>query len=162
MALPSGIMEAQGIVQPPPTQSLAGSRLNVARRYLYDFFFSRKRSFDKRCFRMLKKADTVLKMLEDPEGSQTSRESPTEETTEDVTPVFAAQVFVPNPGSDDALAAAVSAVENGILQDQAASVPGATATNATTNSETNQNETQPSSSTTDTTNNRNQQNQLPE
>lgn len=161
MALPSGIMEAQGIVQPPPTQSLAGSRLNVARRYLYNFFFLSVH-FGCLFIRMLKKADTVLKMLEDPEGSQTSRESPTEETTEDVTPVFAAQVFVPNPGSDDALAAAVSAVENGILQDQAASVPGATATNATTNSETNQNETQPSSSTTDTTNNRNQQNQLPE
>lgn len=34
MALPSGIMEAQGIVPPPPTQSLSGSRLNVARRYV--------------------------------------------------------------------------------------------------------------------------------
>lgn len=32
MAFPSGLMEAQGIVPPPPTQSLSGSRLNVARR----------------------------------------------------------------------------------------------------------------------------------
>lgn len=72
---------------------------------------------------MLKKADNILKILEDPEGNQGARESPTEESAEDVTPVFAAQVFVPNAGSDDALAAAVSAMESGILQDQANSVP---------------------------------------
>lgn len=34
MAFPSNLMESQGIVPPPPTHSLAASRLNVARRYI--------------------------------------------------------------------------------------------------------------------------------
>lgn len=32
MAFPGNLMEQQGIVPPPPTHSLSGSRLNVARR----------------------------------------------------------------------------------------------------------------------------------
>lgn len=32
VAFPSNLMESQGIVPPPPTHSLAGSRLNVAKR----------------------------------------------------------------------------------------------------------------------------------
>lgn len=32
MAFPANLMESQGIVPPPPTHSLAASRLNVARR----------------------------------------------------------------------------------------------------------------------------------
>lgn len=32
MAFPGNLMESQGIVPPPPTHSLTGSRLNVARR----------------------------------------------------------------------------------------------------------------------------------
>lgn len=62
---------------------------------------------------MLRRADAILTQLEDPSGTR-ARESPTEEPSDDVTPVFAAQVYMPNAGSDDALAAAVSAVENGL------------------------------------------------
>lgn len=32
MAFPGNLMESQGIVPPPPTHSLSGSRLNVAKR----------------------------------------------------------------------------------------------------------------------------------
>lgn len=35
MAFPSNLMETQGIVPPPPTHSLAASRLNVAKRLVY-------------------------------------------------------------------------------------------------------------------------------
>lgn len=35
MAFPGNLMESQGIVPPPPTHSLSGSRLNVAKRFNY-------------------------------------------------------------------------------------------------------------------------------
>ncbi|GLV33829.1 uncharacterized protein CBL_11286 [Carabus blaptoides fortunei] len=113
MAFPSGLMEAQGIVPPPPTQSLSGSRLNVARR-------------------MIRRAENILNHLEDPQGTRT-RESPPEETQDEVTPVFAAQVFVPHSHSEDPLAsisAAVSAVENDILQGEQQSSAAGTDTPA--------------------------------
>lgn len=37
VAFPSSLMESQGIVPPPPTHSLAGSRLNVAKRYFPNY-----------------------------------------------------------------------------------------------------------------------------
>lgn len=43
MAFPGNLMESQGIVPPPPTHSLSGSRLNVARRY----------QLKKYCFRII-------------------------------------------------------------------------------------------------------------
>lgn len=67
---------------------------------------------------MIRRAENILNHLEDPQGTRT-RESPPEEPQDEVTPVFAAQVFVPHSHSEDPLAsisAAVSAVENDILQ----------------------------------------------
>lgn len=96
MAFPSGLMVAQGIVQPPPVQSLSGSRICVARR-------------------MLRRAENVLNALE---GGTRARESPPEEPQDEVTPVFAAQVIVPSINNDPlaSISAAISTVENGILQ----------------------------------------------
>lgn len=118
---------------------------------------------------MLRKADNILKILEDPERSQDTRESPSDETVEDVTPVFAAQVFVPNAGSDDALAAAVSAMENGILQDQATVSTDSNIESPSTPMSVEQNqenaESQPSSSASEPaqgTTTREQPGQLPE
>lgn len=77
---------------------------------------------------MLKRADNILNHLEDPQGTR-NRESPTDEPQDDVTPVYAAQVLVPNNGSEEALAAALSAVENGILREQSTPQPASSGVN---------------------------------
>lgn len=112
---------------------------------------------------MLRRAENVLNTLE---GGTRARESPPEEPQDEITPVFAAQVIVPS-NNDDPLAsisAAVSAVENGILQveqtyqavqsidsdstDNAASnSTSSTETAAASTTETTENATESSSST---------------
>lgn len=114
MAFPSNLMESQGIVPPPPTHSLAASRLNVARRYIYP----KNNNYDMNniiIFRMLKRAEAVIKSLEDPQARSTEQLTPPEEPQEEVTPVFEARVIVPsmNEPLDEALV--LSAVENTLL-----------------------------------------------
>lgn len=75
VAFPSNLMDSQGIVPPPPTHSFAGSRLNVARR-------------------MLRRAEAVLNVLENPQ-TRTSETNPPEETQDEVTPLLEARVIVP-------------------------------------------------------------------
>ncbi|XP_056647813.1 large proline-rich protein bag6-B isoform X2 [Diorhabda sublineata] len=78
MAFPGNLMESQGIVPPPPTHSLSGSRLNVARR-------------------MLRRAEAVIQMLENPTArSQDQPASEENQEDEEVTPVIEARVVVPN------------------------------------------------------------------
>lgn len=69
---------------------------------------------------MLRRADNILNALEDPQDTRTNG-TPTDDTQDDVTPVLAAQVYVPNvtnAATSEVLAAAVSSIDNGILQEQ--------------------------------------------
>ncbi|CAH0547365.1 unnamed protein product [Brassicogethes aeneus] len=77
MAFPSNLMESQGFIPPPPTHSLAGSRLNVAKR-------------------MLRKAEAVIRLLENPSARPSEQTPPEENQEEEVTPVIEARVIVPS------------------------------------------------------------------
>lgn len=117
MAFPSNLMESQGIVPPPPTHSLAASRLNVAKRCVLPIFFNYTicNVINLKKCRMLKRAEAVIKSLEDPQSRPTEQTTPPEEPQEEVTPVFEARVIVPsmNEPIDEALV--LSAVENSLL-----------------------------------------------
>lgn len=105
MQIPATFMEAAA--SPPPTHSLAASRLNVAKR-------------------MLRRTETVLNQLENPaaRGDQT----PPEEPQEEITPVFEARVIVPNALNDPIDEAFVlSAVQDTIFNNP----PTTSATNLT-------------------------------
>ncbi|XP_022904804.2 large proline-rich protein bag6 isoform X1 [Onthophagus taurus] len=88
MAFPTNLMESQGIVPPPPTHSLAASRLNVAKR-------------------MFRRAEAVLNLLENPQ-LRGNEQPPSEEPQEEVTPVLEARVIVPTNPMDDIMAAVES------------------------------------------------------
>lgn len=113
MAFPGNLMESQGIVPPPPTHSLAGSRLNVARRYCKKTVFLIV-FFELNNCRMLRRAEAVIQQLENPstrnQEQQTSEENAEEE---EVTPVIEARVIVPNNHEpiDDVL----TAVQNTLI-----------------------------------------------
>jgi hypothetical protein len=94
MAFPSNLMESQGIVPPPPTHSLAGSRLNVARR-------------------MLRRAEAVINLLENPAARPNEQATSEEQQEEEVTPIIEARVIVP-PGNNETIdeAMVLSAVQN--------------------------------------------------
>lgn len=64
---------------------------------------------------MLKRAEAVIKSLEDPQSRPAEQPTPPEEPQEEVTPVFEARVIVPsmNEPLDEALV--LSAVENSLL-----------------------------------------------
>lgn len=64
---------------------------------------------------MLKRAEAVIKSLEDPQSRPTEQPTPPEEPQEEVTPVFEARVIVPsmNEPLDEALV--FSAVEDSLL-----------------------------------------------
>lgn len=95
MAFPSNLMETQGIVPPPPTHSLAASRLNVARR-------------------MLRRAEGVLNQLENP-TARPSEQTSSEEPQEEVTPVFEARVIVPSNSLNEPIEEVISAVQNTLM-----------------------------------------------
>ncbi|CAG9833714.1 unnamed protein product [Diabrotica balteata] len=96
VAFPGNFMESQGIVPPPPTSSLSRSRLNVARR-------------------MLRRAETLIRLLEEnPSGRP--QEQPSEENQEEdeeVTPVIEARVIVPN--SVEPIDDVISAVQDTLM-----------------------------------------------
>lgn len=94
MAFPSNLMEASGVVPPPPTHSLAGSRLNVARR-------------------MLRRAEAVINLLENPTARPNDQMNLEEQQDEEVTPIIEARVVVP-PGNNETIDEAIvlSAVQN--------------------------------------------------
>ncbi|KRT83619.1 hypothetical protein AMK59_3956 [Oryctes borbonicus] len=94
MAIPSNLMETQGIVPPPPTHSLAASRLNVARR-------------------MLRRAEGVLSQLENP--SRGTDQPSSEEPQEEVTPIFEARVIVPSNSLNEPIDEVISAVHDSLL-----------------------------------------------
>ncbi|CAG9856439.1 unnamed protein product [Phyllotreta striolata] len=95
MAFPGNLMESQGIVPPPPTHSLSGSRLNVARR-------------------MLNRAEAVIRLLENPNARQQEQSATNEnQEEEEVTPVIEARVILPsNFDTIENLNAEINAVEN--------------------------------------------------
>ncbi|KAI4471692.1 large proline-rich protein bag6 [Holotrichia oblita] len=103
MAFPSNLMETQGIVPPPPTHSLAASRLNVAKR-------------------MLRRAECVLSQLENP-TSRNSDQASSEEPQEEVTPVFEARVIVPGSSLNEPIDEVISAVQNRLLNATAPAPP---------------------------------------
>lgn len=102
MAFPSNLMESQGIVPPPPTHSLAGSRLNVARR-------------------MLRRAEAVIRLLENPSARPNEQPSADDnQEEEEVTPVIEARVIVPSNGNEPIDQAMVlSAVQNSLMNAEA-------------------------------------------
>ncbi|GJQ76871.1 hypothetical protein Trydic_g15077 [Trypoxylus dichotomus] len=104
MAIPSNLMETQGIVPPPPTHSLAASRLNVARR-------------------MLRRAEGVLSQLENPTSRGTDQPS-SEEPQEEVTPIFEARVIVPSNSLNEPIDEVISAVHNSFLNAAPVSLTG--------------------------------------
>ncbi|RZB41655.1 large proline-rich protein BAG6, partial [Asbolus verrucosus] len=105
MAFPSNLMESQGIVPPPPTHSLAGSRLNVARR-------------------MLRRADAVISLLENPSARPNEQATSEEQQEEEVTPIIEARVIVP-PGNSESIdeAMVLSAVQNTLFDAASGSIP---------------------------------------
>ncbi|XP_044253618.1 large proline-rich protein BAG6 isoform X2 [Tribolium madens] len=105
MAFPSNLMESQGIVPPPPTHSLAGSRLNVARR-------------------MLRRAEAVISLLENPSARPSEQTTSEEQQEEEVTPIIEARVIVP-PGNSDSIdeAMVLSAVQNTLFDAASGSIP---------------------------------------
>ncbi|XP_064215917.1 large proline-rich protein BAG6 isoform X2 [Tribolium castaneum] len=105
MAFPSNLMESQGIVPPPPTHSLAGSRLNVARR-------------------MLRRAEAVISLLENPSARPNEQATSEEQQEEEVTPIIEARVIVP-PGNSDSIdeAMVLSAVQNTLFDAASGSIP---------------------------------------
>jgi hypothetical protein len=105
MAFPSNLMESQGIVPPPPTHSLAGSRLNVARR-------------------MLRRAEAVINLLENPAARPNEQATSEEQQEEEVTPIIEARVIVP-PGNNETIdeAMVLSAVQNTLFDAASGSIP---------------------------------------
>ncbi|CAH1963100.1 unnamed protein product [Acanthoscelides obtectus] len=94
MAFPSNLMESQGIIPPPPTHSLSGSRLNVARR-------------------MLRRAEAVLNLLENPSARPEDQNPADENQDEEVTPVIEARVIVPN--NNEPIDDVINAVQNSLI-----------------------------------------------
>ncbi|CAH1106518.1 unnamed protein product [Psylliodes chrysocephalus] len=96
MAFPGNLMESQGIVPPPPTHSLSGSRLNVARR-------------------MLGRAEAVIRLLESPNARHQDQPLANEnqEEEEEVTPVIEARVIVPS--NIEPIDEVLNAVQNTLL-----------------------------------------------
>ncbi|XP_074038258.1 large proline-rich protein bag6-A isoform X3 [Leptinotarsa decemlineata] len=107
VAFPGNLMESQGIVPPPPTHSLSGSRLNVARR-------------------MLRRAEAVLQLLENP-SARSLEPSTAEENQEEeeVTPVIEARVIIPN--NTDPIDEVLSVVQNSVITAATNTVPPNTA-----------------------------------
>ncbi|VEN55957.1 unnamed protein product [Callosobruchus maculatus] len=95
MAFPSNLMESQGIIPPPPTHSLSGSRLNVARR-------------------MLRRAEAVLNLLENPSARPEEQNQTDENQEEEVTPVIEARVIVPN--NNGPINDVINAVQNSLIE----------------------------------------------
>nr|CAI5828195.1 unnamed protein product [Callosobruchus analis] len=95
MAFPSNLMESQGIIPPPPTHSLSGSRLNVARR-------------------MLRRAEAVLNLLENPSARPEEQNQTEENQEEEVTPVIEARVIVPN--NNGPINDVINAVQNSLIE----------------------------------------------
>ncbi|KAG5900468.1 hypothetical protein JTB14_010882 [Gonioctena quinquepunctata] len=108
MAFPGNLMESQGIVPPPPTHSLSGSRLNVAKR-------------------MLRRAEAVIQTLENPSARPQEQPAPDEnqEEEEEVTPVIEARVIVPS--NIDPIDEVLSAVQNTFMNAATNAVPLSTA-----------------------------------
>lgn len=105
MAFPGNLMESQGIVPPPPTHSLSGSRLNVAKR-------------------MLRRAEAVIQLLENPSTRPQEQSPPEENQEEEVTPVIEARVIVPTNNSESIDEAMVlNAVQNSLLNTTTGVVP---------------------------------------
>ncbi|KAJ8927917.1 hypothetical protein NQ314_019547, partial [Rhamnusium bicolor] len=97
MAFPGNLMESQGIVPPPPTHSLSASRLNVAGR-------------------MLRRAEAVIRLLENPSTRPQEQSPPEENQEEEVTPVIEARVIVPANNSEPIDEAMVlNAVQNSLI-----------------------------------------------
>ncbi|CAH1179566.1 unnamed protein product [Phaedon cochleariae] len=107
MAFPGNLMESQGIVTPPPTHSLSGSRLNVAKR-------------------MLRRAETAIQLLENPSARTPEQANPEEnQDEEEVTPVIEARVIVPN--NVEPIDQVLNAVQDTLLNASANTVPVALA-----------------------------------
>ncbi|XP_018580281.1 large proline-rich protein bag6 isoform X2 [Anoplophora glabripennis] len=105
MAFPGNLMESQGIVPPPPTHSLSGSRLNVAKR-------------------MLRRAEAVIQLLENPSTRPQEQSPPEENQEEEVTPVIEARVIVPTNNSESIDEAMVlNAVQNSLMNAATGAVP---------------------------------------
>lgn len=66
-------------------------------------------------FRMLKRADAVIRSLEDPQARSNDQSPPSEEPQEEITPVFEARVIVPNTNEPLDEALVLSAVENSLM-----------------------------------------------
>ncbi|KAJ8968599.1 hypothetical protein NQ317_004415 [Molorchus minor] len=122
MAFPGNLMESQGIVPPPPTHSLSGSRLNVAKR-------------------MLRRAEAVIRLLENPTTRPQEQTSAEETQDEEVTPVIEARVLVPanntEPIDETMVLNAVqsslmNAAAGGGLLSEAAPAAGCSGTQSTT------------------------------
>lgn len=111
VAFPSNIMDSQGIVTPPPTHTLAGSRLNVAKR-------------------MLLRAEQIISFLENPNNET----EPPDDSQDEVTPVIEARVIVPSNGEPIDEAFVLSAVQNSIMNRgaQRTTVNGSTETRPST------------------------------
>ncbi|KAJ8919800.1 hypothetical protein NQ315_006329 [Exocentrus adspersus] len=111
MAFPGNLMESQGIVPPPPTHSLSGSRLNVAKR-------------------MLRRAEAIIQLLENP-SARSQDQTPPEENQEEVTPVIEARVIVPSSNNEPIDEAMVlNAVQNTLINAVNGAVPFAGAASA--------------------------------
>lgn len=82
-------------------------RFTISHRIYYRIF---------KFFRMLRRAEAVLSILENPQA-RNSETNPPEEAQDEVTPVFEAQVIVPNNQMNDTLneALVLSAVQNTLL-----------------------------------------------
>lgn len=89
-------VEPFDIVSPPPSQSLAASRLNVARR-------------------MLRRVEAILNILENP-TARPADVVPPEEPQEEVTPVFEARVIVPRGDSAPLEETLLEAVQENLAQ----------------------------------------------
>lgn len=64
---------------------------------------------------MLKRAEAVIKSLEDPQARPVEQATPPEEPQEEVTPVFETRVIVPGINEPIDAALVLSAVQNSLL-----------------------------------------------
>lgn len=64
---------------------------------------------------MLKRAESVIRALEDPRSRQTEQNAPAEDAQEEVTPVYETRVTVPDTSEPIDGDLVLSAVENSLL-----------------------------------------------